>query len=88
MSHKTETLSLIRSCLPGRDLLIERAHRDNRGFRELCHDYRECVAAVERWKQHSGADADLRLEEYSELLTELSQEIETWLEAIDARVGS
>ena len=79
MSRNSETLRLIHTSFPGRDDLIEDAFRDQR-FQELCEDYRRCDVALDRWKRETGAGTTVRLEEYSELLKELGQEIETWLE--------
>jgi hypothetical protein len=79
-----ETLSLIRSEFPGRERLIASVYRDNRGFRELCGDYRKCVIAMYRWQKLTEDTSHPRWKEYEELLVELGLEIQTWLEAIDS----
>ncbi len=85
MSRDSETLRLIQTSFPGREHLIEDAFRNQR-FRELCEDYRRCDVALDRWNQKAGPVATQRCKEYSELLKELGQEIETCLE--DAETGS
>ena len=81
MISKQDTLSFVTSALPGRDSLIERAYRENRSFRGLCRDYRECAEALERWRRSEVSESSSRVREYSELLASLAQEIESWLEA-------
>ena len=79
-----ETLNLIQTEFPGRDRLIENAYRDSRPFRELCDDYRKCVAARDRWHRLEGNQPVPRWQEYHELLGELRSEIQTWLEAVES----
>ena len=76
--------SLIQAEFPGRDHLIENAFRNNRPFRELCTDYRRCVAARERWQRLESNQPVPRWREYAELLGELRSEIQTWLEAMES----
>ena len=71
--------SLLQTAFPGRDTVIGRAYRDNPAFRELCQDYRKCALALERWSRLDGGDAASRTLEYTELLAELTSEIESWL---------
>ena len=78
------TLSLIQATFPGRERLIERAYSDNRPFRELCDDYRKCVAARDRWQRLEGNQPVPRWQEYHELLGELRSEIQTWLQAMES----
>ena len=85
MVHDSDTLNLIRGLFPGREQLIEHAFHDQGSFRDLCEGYRRCVEARQRWEQLSGAEAPPQLQEYTELLAELSQEIETWLDAAEPR---
>jgi hypothetical protein len=84
METRQSARSLIRSAFPGRDLLIERVFHDHATFRELCEDYRRCVAALERWRRLNGAGPLSRTEEYSELLARLTEEIEHWLDEIES----
>ena len=83
MSPHHDTLSMIRAMFPDREQLVERAYRNNRPFRELCDDYRKCVAALEHWKQLEPNTSAPRCEEYTELLAELRGEIQIWLEAME-----
>jgi hypothetical protein len=83
MPAKTNILNLITACFAGRDLLIERAYRQDASFRSLCADYRDCVDAIERLRRDDSAIAPTRREEYTELLEELGCEIRDWLEAHD-----
>ena len=83
MKPGTDTLTLIRASFPGRDLVIERAFRESRSFRDLCEDYRRCVAALDRWKKSQVTEAPFRRQEYTELLLELGREIQTWLESME-----
>ena len=84
MDPDIDTLNLIRTSFAGREELIERAFRDSFPFRALCEDYRDCVAALHRWKQRSAAEAPPRWQEYAELQMELGLEIQAWLEAMEA----
>ena len=68
MISKQDTLSFVTSALPGRDSLIERAYRENRSFRGLCRDYRECAEALERWRRSEVSESSSRVREYGELL--------------------
>jgi hypothetical protein len=79
MSSNQDTLSLVKSALPGRDSLIERAYRANCSFRGLCQDYRKCAEALERWRRSEVSVSCSRAQEYAELLAALAQEIESWL---------
>jgi hypothetical protein len=82
MVSRLNTQALIMSVFPGRDALIERAFRDSNSFRDLCRDYRNCAAALERWRRSEGGASSSRAREYAELLNDLTQEVESWLDAI------
>jgi hypothetical protein len=84
MASRRDTPSLIMSAFPGRDALIERAYRESGSFRDLCRDYRNCAAALERWRQSDDATSPARAREYANLLGELEAEIGGWLEACEA----
>jgi hypothetical protein len=75
---------MIRAMFPDREELVERSYRDNRPFRELCDDYRKCVAALEHWKQLDTKTSAPRCDEYTDLLAELRGEIRIWLEAMES----
>ena len=51
-----------------------RFHADQ-SFREMCGDYAETVAALQRWEASSGPHKAARVEEYRELARALEIEI-------------
>jgi hypothetical protein len=83
MPERTNILNLITARFAGRDLLIERAYRQDASFRSMCVDYRDCVDAIDRLWKDGSAIAATRREEYTELLEELGGEIRDWLETHD-----
>ena len=83
MNPDANILTLIRTSFPDRDELIEHTFRQSESFRSVCEDYRECMAALESWKQRETAEAPLRRREYEELLVELGREIQIRLEALE-----
>lgn len=64
----------------GRENDIDRAFRASPPFRALCRDYVDCVAALQHWQASASHQAGQRVHEYSELLAELTREIEVQLE--------
>jgi hypothetical protein len=76
-------LTLIKTSFAGRDDVIERVFDESQAFRDLCHDYRKCVAALRRWKRLEAASTPARAQEYTELLLELDREIQTWLDSVE-----
>jgi hypothetical protein len=84
MISRQNTQSLITRASPGREPLIERLYRESGSFRDLCGDCRKCASALERWRRSGGVPAP-RVDEYAELLDELTEEIEAWLDAVAAR---
>jgi len=84
MNIDKDTLGLIRTAFTGQDELIERAFREDHSFRALCEDYRECVAAIDRWKKRTTVEAPLRRQEYAELLVKLDREIQAWLDEMES----
>lgn len=81
---RNDTLSFIRSSFPGHDRQIEQAIRESDAFRELCRDLERCVAVLHCWAQSDAAEAPKRRLEYTELRSELSREIESWLAASES----
>ncbi len=79
MTSSVKTLSLIKARFPGREEFVEHTYWQDISFRSLCKDYRDCFAALERWRQLGSADALGRQLEYAELLEELDGEIRGWL---------
>ena len=83
-----EALRIVCSSFPGRDRQIVVAFRDQPSFQQLCLDYGEWAAAIDYWNRASKTEAQNRSKEYSELLRQLAQEIESWLGEIDGRKSS
>ena len=77
--------SVIKSAFPGRDELVDRGLREDATFRDLCRDYRQCAVALERWSLSSDAASASRIQEYAEILDDLSAEIRSWLDSLQAR---
>jgi hypothetical protein len=84
MASRLNTPSLIMRAFPGRDELIERAYRESGSFRDLCRDYRNCAAALDRWRRSDDATSSARAREYADLLGELEAELGSWFEACQA----
>ena len=82
MAAKRDIAAQISFSFPGNERLIDGAYRDDPTFRELCDDYGRCAAALERWQRSDGDESSSRTQEYSELLTELADEVEAWLDAM------
>jgi len=80
MTAKPDIAAQISSSFPGYEQLIDHAYRSDPTFRELCDDYRKCAAALERWQRSEGDQSSPRSEEYAKLLTELAEDIKTWLD--------
>ncbi|UCG89238.1 MAG: hypothetical protein JSW71_12140 [Gemmatimonadota bacterium] len=81
-------LELIKSRFGSRDVTIERAYSSSESFRALCGDYVECLTALAHWQESDSEHARLREAEYSELITQLTGEIETWLLAMESKAAS
>lgn len=73
------TIAAIGRRFAGREDAIDRAYRGSESFRILCRDYLACVSVLERWQRSSSEDAGARVAEYSELLSELTKELEAHL---------
>lgn len=76
------TRSLIQGLYPGHETLIDRGFEEDPGFIELCEDYRRCSDALEDLRQPNGAPNPERVREYEELLAELGQELDGFLELL------
>ncbi|MEJ2604806.1 MAG: hypothetical protein P8172_16260 [Gammaproteobacteria bacterium] len=82
MGQRETTRLLIQRAFPGHDEVIERGLREHPTFHELCDDYRRCARALEdRKRRHGSGNAD-RVCEYEQLLSELADEVQGWLEAL------
>ena len=82
MTAKRDIAAPISSSFPGYERLIDHAYRNDPTFRELCDDYRRCAAALKRWQRSNGDEASRRIEEYGELLAELAEEVEAWIDGM------
>lgn len=59
---------------------IEQSFQESAEFRSLCEDYTVCANALEDWQTSKAATAAQRQQEYTDLLAELGEEIQDWLE--------
>ena len=59
---------------PGSGDQIRKLFQEDEPFRELCADYGECLAALRRFRKE-GAVRDDQIEQYTELLVNLEQEL-------------
>jgi hypothetical protein len=80
MGSRKGVSSLVRNAFPGRDAQIERCFSDHPTFRELCADYDRCSQAHEHWRHLDDDAYSFRCREYAELLAELAEELERWLD--------
>ena len=76
----SEVLGKVVQRLPKREAAIRRLFAENENFRELCSDYAECLAVIERLGG-DGKGSDSRIEQYFELRVNLEQEL---LDALQA----
>jgi len=72
---------MIKNRFGGSEAAIDRAFETSESFRGLCRDYLACAATLVGWQESGAENARLRVQEYSELLDELTREIETRLRA-------
>jgi transposase-like protein len=78
----SDALKAIKREFGMRDNVIERAFKSSESFRAVCRDYQDCARALSRWRKSASEEARLREAEYSELLLELTAEIEARLQAV------
>jgi hypothetical protein len=62
-------------CFPEHAAAIRDRFHGDQSFREMCGDYAETWAALERWQASSHPIAAARVEEYRELAQALESEI-------------
>jgi len=74
--HTAATIAMINRRFAGHERAVERAFAASESFRGLCRDYLACATALARWQESDSAEARLRVKEYSDLLAELTQEIQ------------
>ena len=80
-ARQETTLAMIKRRFPEAEDAVERAFLASDSFRGLCRDYLACVATLAHWQDSVDLDAPHRVLEYSELLGELTKEIEAGLRA-------
>ena len=80
-TKKATAIEMIKRRFGGAEATVEHAFETSASFRGLCRDYLDCAATLARWQESGDEDARLRVREYSELLAELTEEIETRLRA-------
>lgn len=87
MGPREDARSLVIDAFPGHDAVIDRALRDHPSFRELCEDYRRCASAFARWRRVGGDASTARRREYEQLLAELADELQFWIETLEEGAG-
>jgi hypothetical protein len=80
-TSEATTLAVIKRRFAGAEAAVERAFAASESFRGLCRDYLACAAALARWQESQSEEAQLRTQEYSDMLGELTSEIEAHLNA-------
>ena len=60
---------------PGQREAIKDLFEYSQAFKSLCKDHQKCLEAIRYWKQLTSDDAQLRIQEYENLLLELEEEI-------------
>jgi hypothetical protein len=80
-TRQATTVDMIKHRFAGAQVAVERAFETSESFRGLCRDYLACAATLARWHDSEAENAPLRVQEYSELLGELTREIEERLRA-------
>jgi len=73
-------LSLIMKRFPEEGQALRRLFQDSPSFQSLCTDYWECLAELQHWQQSTSEEALAWREEYANLLLELEQEVQQYLE--------
>ncbi len=79
LAERARLLAVLKR-FPGERAALQRLFQENSSFQSLCDDYRECLAALQLWKQSTSVDAPELSKGYAELLGELDQEVRQFLE--------
>jgi hypothetical protein len=66
---------------PARKQTIEELAARDEGFRDLCVDFADAEAELQRWEKSTGPKREERCAEYAELVGDLAREIEAALDA-------
>ncbi|MBK5097467.1 MAG: hypothetical protein JJE01_06770 [Gemmatimonadetes bacterium] len=75
----TGLLRLVRSHSDATEAAIGRALETSEPFRSLCSDLRACSRALTHWRKTDSDEARRRVDEYTDLLAELTSEIRLML---------
>jgi hypothetical protein len=59
---------------------LQRLFLDSSSFQSLCDDYRDCLAALQYWRNSTLGEAPGLARAYAELLEELEREVRQFLE--------
>ncbi|MFP3866812.1 MAG: hypothetical protein ACLFUU_01445 [Desulfobacteraceae bacterium] len=59
---------------------IRQLFQQSPAFQSLCEDYHDCLTAWQYWRQASAPEAPNLSRSYAELLQELEQEVQQYLE--------
>jgi len=78
------TLAAIERRFPEMKGIVQREFTESESFRGLCRDYITCATALARWRGSESEEGRARSEEYSELLAELTEELEARLHVHEA----
>lgn len=71
----TSPLREVLACYPKSGVAIQSLFDKDEEFRELCEDYAECTAVLDRLRREQGA-TDPRIEEYCELRVSLERDLQ------------
>jgi hypothetical protein len=74
-----KTLAAIERRFPEMTAIVQREYTESESFRSLCRDYVTCANTLARWQGSESEEGRSRSEEYSELLGELTRELEARL---------
>jgi hypothetical protein len=75
----------IRDTFPDKKHTIDLLVAEDSEFLALCEDHDACVDALRYWTQSKESEADTRVNEYSDLIRELGEEILQALEELEPR---
>lgn len=70
----------ITALFPSEETAIRMLFNEDEAFRELCADYTDCVAALDRL-QKDQAGVSARIDEYEELRVNLEKDLANWISA-------
>jgi|GEM_PF-4819367 len=74
------------SLRPSAAVTIRKLFGEDEAFRELCGDFADCVAMLERMQRGNG-EVDERVEQYCELRVNLENELLAWISRASESAG-